>query len=132
MTMQRGRPGAGAALDVKTASVDLATTGGGATEDAVALIPAGCFLIGVTTEIIDAISGSGLTSFDLGDGTDVDVWGATLPLGAGSLTDQTDFTADGFAQFTVANLVRLTANGTVPQFDAGLIRITAHYIQIFS
>lgn len=128
----RGRPGGVDAAEIKKAVLDLATVGGVLFVEALTLIPAGCFLIGVTTEVITTVSGTGTTSFAVGDNVDPDIWGGTLPLPAGGKSDQTDFTVDGFAQFTVASRVRLTAEGTTPVFDAGLVRITVHYLQIFS
>lgn len=97
-----------------------------ATVTATDLIPAGSFLIGVTARVTTTITGA--TTFDIGDGTDVDRWGAAIALPAGTTSDITDFTASGFGQFGSANNVVLTAN--VANFTAGAVRLTAHYISL--
>jgi len=98
----------------------------GATVTASSLIPAGSFIIGVTVRVTTTITGA--TTFDIGDGTNVDRWGAAIVLTAGTTTDITDFTAAGFGQFDTANDVVLTANGA--NFTAGAVRITIHYMTL--
>lgn len=98
----------------------------GATVTATNLVPAGSFIIGVTIRVTTTITGA--TTFDVGDGSDVDRWGAAILLPAGTTTSIVDFTANGFGQFTTANNVVLTVNGA--DFSAGAIRITVHYINL--
>jgi len=98
----------------------------GASVTASNLIPAGSFIIGVTVRVTTTITGA--TTFDIGDGVDVDRWGAAIALAAGTTTTIADFTAAGFGQFATANDVVLTANGA--NFTAGAVRITVHYISL--
>ena len=98
----------------------------GATVTAINLIPAGSFVIGVSIFVDTTITGA--TTFDVGDGVDVDRWGAAILLPSGTTTDITDYTADGFGQFATANDVVLTANGA--NFAAGAVTITIHYINV--
>lgn len=91
----------------------------GATATASNLIPTnsqvyGC-LARVTTEI------TGATSFDIGDGSDVDRWGAGIALTAGTTTNQLSFTANPAGWNQTATSVVLTANGS--SFTAGAVRI---------
>lgn len=130
--MGRGTPAIGAVADVKKVSADFDMVGGVGSIEDLNLIPVGCFVFGVTTLVVEAVSGSGLTGFDVGNDADADGWGAALPLAAGGKSDQSDYTAPGFFQAITANEVRLIAVGTTPQFDAGKVRVTVHYIQIFS
>lgn len=100
----------------------------GATMTATNLIPAGSFVIGVSAKVTADITGA--SSWDLGDGVDVDRWGAGIALTLSPVTtvDITDFTASGFGQFASANDVVLTAN--VANFTAGAVRLTVHYISL--
>lgn len=98
----------------------------GATATATALVPAGSFVLGVTVRVTTTITGA--TSFDVGDGVDVDRWGAAIALPAGTTTSIANFTANGFGQFTAANNVVLTANGA--NFTGGAVRITVHYFNL--
>ena len=97
----------------------------GATVTATNLIPAGCWLVGVTARVTLAITGA--ADFDIGDGTDVDLWGAAIAIALDTVTDITEFTAAGQAQYTAANNVVMTGNGS---FTAGSVRLVAHYIDL--
>lgn len=98
----------------------------GATATASDAIPAGCYLLGITAYVDTEIEGA--TSFDIGDGTDADRWGAAIALAAGTEVDLSDLVGTGPAVFTSANDVVLTANGS--NFTAGAVTITAHYITL--
>lgn len=116
--------------NLEESQVDFASTEltglSGATVTATNLIPAGSFITGVTIRVTTTITGA--TTFDIGDGTDVDRWGAAILLPAGTTTSIADFTADGFGQFVAANNVVLTANGA--NFTAGAVRVTVHYVNL--
>ncbi len=98
----------------------------GASVTASNLIPAGSFIIGITARVTTTITGA--TTFDIGDGVDVDRWGAAIILPVGTTVDITDYTVAGFGQFATANDIVLTAN--VANFTAGAIRLTVHYIDL--
>lgn len=87
------------------------------------LIPAGAVLLGLTARVITAITGA--TSFDIGDGTDVDRWGAGIAIALDTTADNTDWTSGVISGFPAANDVVLTAVGG--SFTAGAVRVTAHY-----
>ncbi len=101
-----------------------------ATLTATGLIPAGSFLIGLTARITTSFGTStGLTDFDVGDGTDVDRWANSLGITAGTTMDISDGTAATQGSFNAANDVVLTAVGG--NFDAtGVIELIAHYITL--
>lgn len=115
----------GALSNIKAVDTEL-TALSGASVTASNLIPAGSFIIGITVRVTTTITGA--TTFDIGDGIDVDRWGAAIALPAGTTTDITDFTAAGFGQFAAANDVVLTANGA--NFTAGAVRVTVHYLDL--
>ena len=97
---------------------------------AASLIPAGCHLLGVTGRITTGFgSSTGLTDFDVGDGTDLDRWGNSLAITAGTTFDLTDATAAASGDFASVNDVVLTANGG--NFDTtGVIELIVHYITL--
>lgn len=97
---------------------------------AVFLIPAGSHLLGLTARITTSFGTStGLTDFDVGDGTDIDRWANSLAITAGTTLDLTNATAAFSGDFAAANDVVLTANGG--NFDTtGVIELIAHYITL--
>ncbi len=113
----------GQQLIVKSATV-VKSAMVGATVTATNLIPAGATVIGVTVRVTTLITGA--TSFDIGDGSDIDAWGATVAVALNTTTDGTDFTWTGPQAYASANSIVLTANGS--SFTAGAVRITVHYI----
>ena len=118
-------PSNGVKTNVKTATTEL-TGLTGAAVTATNLIPAGAFILGITARVTTEIEGA--TTWDLGDGSDIDRWGAALALASGTLIDPTDYVATGFGQFSSANDVVLTANGA--NFTAGAVRLTVHYLDL--
>lgn len=91
------------------------------------LIPAGAWVLGVTTRINTALGDSnGTSSYTVGDGTDADRWGDSGAITEGTTTDNTDATAEATGSFASANDVVLTAVGG--NFDGtGDIRVAVHY-----
>jgi len=115
----------GSNFNVKKATTLLSALSG-ATATATDLIPANALLLAVVTRVTTEITGA--TSFDIGDGSDVDRWGAGIALAAGTTTDDGDYTAAGAVgqQIVAAQSVVLTANGS--NFTAGAVRVTVYYI----
>lgn len=69
------------------------------------IVPAGVLLLGVVCHVIEEIFGAtaSLTSFNIGDGVDADLYGATISPLAGTRTLTADFTAAAAAlRFTTA------------------------------
>lgn len=97
-------------------------TGTGATISASNLIPEGTVVMGCVARVTTAFSGSGLTTFTIGDGSDADKWGALIALTAGTKTTSDDFTAAGPTLYTSNTSVVLT--GTGGNFAAGAARIS--------
>lgn len=88
-------------------------------------IPAYANLIGVTTRVTTAITGA--TSYSVGDGSDVDLWGATIGVTEGAASRTADFTAVGaVGAAATSRTITLTANGS--NFTGGVVEICAHYI----
>jgi len=87
------------------------------------LIPATVWCWGVVVEILEDITGT-LTTFDIGDGVDVDRWGAGILLVAGTRTNSDSYTAAtsmGFFTTTAVDVV-LDADGA-NTFSDGTIRV---------
>lgn len=105
----------------------VATTGG--------LIPAGAFLMGVTTRVNTALGKTnGTTGYSVGTATDPNLWGDVTAVAAGTaskasaITDQSSgYTAsDACGLYLTAQDITLTATGG--NFDAtGAIEISAFY-----
>lgn len=89
-----------------------------------AVIPAGVLVLAVLIRVTTAVTGA--TDFDVGDGTDVDKWGAAIAIALGTTTDGEDFTALTPTFYTGATNVVLTANGGA--FAGGVVKVTAFYI----
>ena len=90
--------------------------------------PAGAFILGVSLRILSTLSGAGLTTFGLGDGSDTDRYGAAIGLAGGTIVDMNDATANPTEFLTVAGDIVLTADAG--QFDSGQILVAVHYIDL--
>ena len=110
---------------IQSTFADVATSSGSSVF-AAGLIPAGSFVIGITVLVTSTVGGP--ASFDVGDGTDVDRWGASISGAASTTTDITDFTTSSLTTFPFANDVRLTSTGV--DFTSGSVRITVHYMTL--
>ena len=115
----------GSFVNIRSATTEL-TGLTGATVTASSLIPDGALIVGVTVRVTTTITGA--TSFDIGDGTDVDRWGVTIGLPSGTTTTGADFTSGTVEILLAAGDVVLTANG--PDFSAGAVRIVAYYMDL--
>ena len=88
----------------------------------------GALVVGVTTFVVTTATTA--TSFDVGDGADVDRWGAGVLVAGGTASEPAGFT-DNSLQFQTggAGDVVLTANGG--NFDGtGDVRVTLAYITL--
>lgn len=104
---------------------EVSPTLSGASYTTTATIPAYAHLIGVTTRVNTAITGA--TSYSVGDGTDVDLWGATIPVAANSESRTANFTAvAAVGAAATARSVTLTANGA--NFTGGVVEICFHFM----
>ena len=107
-------------------STQLLSAMSGASVVTTGLIPAGVDLHGVSLRVVTLITGA--TTFDAGDGTDVDRFGAAIALAAGTTKTPADATADPTGWLAAAREVTLTANGA--PFSAGAVRVCALYAQL--
>lgn len=119
----------GALTSFKSATATINSSAGG-TLTASNLIPAGAFLMGLTARITTSFGTStGLTDFDVGDGSDVDRWANSLAITSGTTMDLTNATANASGDFPAAQDVVLTAVGG--DFDGdGVVELLAHIIQL--
>lgn len=98
----------------------------GATYTFTNLIPVGSLVIGVTTRVTTLITGA--TSFDIGDGSDVDRWGSAVAVALNTTSNLANCTTQSPCYYTAATSVVLTANGS--NFTAGVVRATVHYMSL--
>ena len=122
--IKEGGNGALVALDVATTL--LATTGGAGTESASNLIPANSLVLAVTARVTTVITGGGIATFSIGDGSDADRWGAGVAVAADT-TSATNTTTGGAAFYVSATSVVLTANAGT--FTTGAVRLHVFYIR---
>ncbi len=107
---------------VKEAVIDM--TGGAGTVTATSFIPAGAYNVQFTMRVTTVIVGAGAASMIIGDGTDTDIFGATIAFAAGTLVTPASGTAAPSRYASAANLV-FTANAG--QFDTGVVRVVMFY-----
>lgn len=115
-------------LGIKTGKVALSNVSG-ASITATSLIPAGAFLIGVTSRVNTALGTSnGTTGYTVGIAGDPDLWGAITGTAEGTSSGSANYTAAGASGlFTSATNVIVTATGG--NFDAtGVIELAIHYL----
>jgi len=117
-------------LSTKTIKEALTATAG-ATKTSTITIPAYSHLIGVTTRVTTALGTSnGTTGYQVGDGTDPDLWGAITGTAIGTTSDAANFTAtDALGPSSAARTITLTAVGG--NFDGtGVIEVCAFYQRV--
>lgn len=105
------------------------TAASGASVTTTISIPKFTHLIGVTTRVTTAIgTGNGTTGYQVGDGTDADLWGAITGTAQGTTSDRRDFTAvDALGPDGADRTITLTAVGG--NFDGtGVIEVCAYYL----
>lgn len=102
----------------------------GASIVTVGLVPVYAVLVGITVKNVTAITGT-LATYDIGDGTDVDRWGAAIPKTINNRTGWANYTnlpGETWVPVAAAREVTLTANGGT--FTSGTIEILSKYITI--
>lgn len=100
-------------------------TGSAATITLTDFIPTNVWLWGVFVHVLEDITGT-VANFDVGDGSDVDLWGAGLALTAGTQSSTADFTAAAsMGTFGVAARDVVLQDDGVLLFTGGLVRIGA-------
>jgi len=112
-------------MEVRTAS-RLLETPSGASVTAVALIPAGSFVVGITTRVTTGITGP--AGYDVGDGVDVDLWGNSIAVALNTTSDITDFTSGALVNYPAVQDVIITSDGV--DFTGGFVRVTVHYMRL--
>jgi len=91
-------------------------------------VPAGRFLLGVTTRISAVLTGGGVTGYSVGDGSDVDRWGTVVGTAVDTTSDSTDFTADPL-QFSITDEdIVITFTGGNP--SSGTVQVISHYFDL--
>ena len=95
-------------------------------------LPVNMRIMGVTSQVISTFGTSqGLTGFMVGVPDQIDLWGQSTSLAAGSLTQQEQFSAaaGGWPWYTVGTPVWVTALGGL--FDgSGNLELTVHYFPL--
>lgn len=123
LTGQTALNGASSTLTMATEDLTFAASPGDASKTTSGLIPDGAVLRGVTTRWTTAATNC--TSVSIGDGSDVDLFGATTGITQGTTTDNSDATAAFANPQLAATEITVTANGG-NCFD-GVIKIVAYY-----
>jgi hypothetical protein len=88
-------------------------------------------VLGVTCRNTTAVTGdAGFTGYDIGDGSDVDRWGANVNPAINETTDLTDCTITSVPIYAAATSVVLTQVGGSAFVADKTIRVTVHYISL--
>ena len=107
-----------------------AVTCSGATTTESNFIPAGAVVQALTGVVTTLVAGA--TSFDVGDGSDADIFGDGVLVALGTSFDLTDANASGSPLggrqvYQAANDVVLTAIGGAASFSAGVVELELWY-----
>lgn len=106
---------------IKTATTELGDLSASAT--AAGLVPAGAVVLGLTTRVTGAVTGA--STYDIGDGSDQDRWGAGISGALGTTSDNSDWTVGSIDSFPSGSDIVLTGDVA---FTGGSVRITVHYM----
>jgi len=105
-------------------TIDMATaTGSGTGTITSATFPAGVYL-GMTCKVTTTLAGAGLTTISVGDGTDVDRWGAGIAITAGTTINVANWTAMPPWTYPAATSIVVTADAGV--LSSGVLSCTPH------
>lgn len=107
----------------KQASVILSPTSGNLIT-ASGLVPEKVIFLGVTTEILETITGA--TSLNIGDGFIPDIYADGTSVVVGTKTDLSDHTSDPLRWTPTSEDVEVAAIGG--NFTGGSIRVTTHWL----
>ena len=117
--------GAFGAIKAKAEQLTMA----GATKTSTIQFPNGSYRLGALCYVDTTVtSGDGGTDMDVGDGTDVDLYGAAVAFAAGTQTDHTDRTAQVLSELLAAENVVFTCNGGT--FSGGVVTLVIFYIEL--
>lgn len=119
----------GETMTVTSATTEL-TCASGASVTWANAIPAGSDVVGVVTRVTTAVgTTNGTTGYQVGDGSDTDLWGDITGVSAGTTSDMSDFTDTSRQIYTSATNIVLTAK--TANFDgAGVVRVVVFYITL--
>jgi len=120
----------GGSVNIKVTSVTETTDSGAGTDTITACIPAGHYLLGVDCVVDTVIAGAGASTFSLGDGTDVDLYGTAIAFSAGTTIDESDYTASPATQAWSSSAGDLTMTADAGQFDSGQITCNCYTLDV--
>lgn len=104
------------------------TNSGAGTETISGVVPTGAVVQGVCLIVTSVISGSGLSDFSVGDGTDADLYGTGIALDADTTVGPDDWTASPTTHaFPAGADGDIVLTGDAGQFDAGQVRYVIYY-----
>lgn len=119
---------ASGALQLRTKVVDHTLAAAGTSTES-GLIPDGALVLGISFRVKEAVTTSGATNtFDIGDGTDADRYGAAIAGAKDTTADGSDATADPTGFATAAGDIVFDGAGA-ETFTAGVVRISVVYVQ---
>lgn len=117
-----------AATNVKVTTTEVTCPTSGTTCTASNAIPAGCFLVGVSSRITQAGNGT-CTSYDIGDGTTANLWSNDTATVLGTTTTNANFNAGTAAAskvYPAAASITVTCNGGTFGATAAMVRFGVH------
>lgn len=123
---QTGVQNNGAALSIRS-NAELLAVGTGATATTTNLVPAGATLLAISARVTTAVTSTGAATFDVGDSTDPDRYGATIVGNLGTTLTAANYTADPAGVWSASVREIILAAPGVQSFTAGAVRIVAHY-----
>ena len=126
LEFQTGTQDNGAALSIKS-NMELLAVGTGATKSTTSLIPAGASLLAVTARVTTAVTTDGADTFDIGDSTDPDRYGAAIAGTLATTVTAADYTADPSGVWSASVREVILAAPAAAAFTAGEVRVVAHY-----
>lgn len=97
----------------------------GASSKWAAAIPDGAVVIGLKTEVVEQITGSGVTGYKIGDGSEDNRWGDITGIEVGTKSNNSDWNDPTVQAFISATDIVVTAKGGV--FTGGRIKVVLVY-----
>lgn len=116
-------------MSIRSNCVTETTNSGAGTHVIDDVFPARSRALGVTCRVDTVLAGTGLTTWSLGDGTDADLYGASLAKTAGTVVDESTYTASPLTQAWATSAADLTMTAAAGQFDSGAVTCCGYYYE---
>ena len=120
--------GFGCGLNIKCVTVEEETDSGAITHVITGIVPARARVLGVAGLVLVPLDGASLGNVNVGDGTDADLYGASIGKTAGSTFGSHTATASPLTHAWSTSAGNIVFTGSAGVFETGVVRVSVYYV----